>query len=97
MMEKNLVPDPNELGKICSASFDTMPKTGKPIINSEWTVMSCVALYQHDTKQITVVAIGSGKYLFQLNLFFLENSKSFIIVFFSFAFCQIKNRYKMSW
>lgn len=66
-MDENLAPDPNELGKKCLESFESIPKTGKPIINTEWTVMSCIALYQHDTNQIDVIAIGTGKYISSFN------------------------------
>lgn len=55
------VPDPNRLGKICFESFESIPKTGKPIRNTEWTVMSCIAMYQHDLNQIDVIAIGTGR------------------------------------
>lgn len=60
-MNENLTPDPNELGKICFELFESIPKTGKPIINVEWTVMSCIAQYEHDTNRIEVIAIGTGK------------------------------------
>lgn len=60
-MDKNLVPDPNEFGRICLELFETIPKTGKPILNTEWTVMTCIAKYQHDTNKIGVIAIGTGK------------------------------------
>lgn len=60
-MNENLVPDPNQLGSACFESFESIPKTGKPIKNTEWTVMSCIATYQHDTNEIDVIAIGTGK------------------------------------
>lgn len=67
-MNENLVPDPNRLGKICFESFESIPKTGKPILNTEWTVMSCIAKYHHDTKQIDVIAIGTGKFHIEMIL-----------------------------
>lgn len=64
------VPDPNELGKICLESFESLAKTGKPVIN-EWTVLSCICMYRHGN-QIDVVAIGTGKQFIPIEMLFAK-------------------------
>lgn len=59
-MNNIVIPDPNRLGQICLESFEHLPKTGKPKCNTEWTVLSCIAQHQHDTREVNVIAIGTG-------------------------------------
>lgn len=62
-MSINFVPDANRLAEICLNFIDTIPKTGKPLLNQEWTVLSCIAKFQHETNEIEVIAAGTGKYI----------------------------------
>lgn len=55
------IPDPNQLAQLCFNIFDSLPKSGKPIANKEWTVLSCIAKYHHETMNIEIVALGTGK------------------------------------
>ncbi|XP_031619432.1 tRNA-specific adenosine deaminase 1 [Contarinia nasturtii] len=54
-----LVPDPHDLAKLCLRFFDTLPKTGKPKLG-EWTVLCCCVKYEHRTKSLEVVSVGTG-------------------------------------
>lgn len=58
-----MLPNANHLAKVCLQLIDTLQKTGKPIHNQEWTVYSCIAKLTHDTNEIEVIAIGTGKLL----------------------------------
>lgn len=50
----------NCIAKISLAKFNSLPKTGKPNLNKEWTVLSTII--QHDTikNSLTVVSLGTG-------------------------------------
>lgn len=61
-MNKTFIPDANVLAEVCLKTFKSIPKTGKPTLDKEWTVLSCIAKYHHGTKHIDVVSIGTGKY-----------------------------------
>ncbi|XP_055301321.1 tRNA-specific adenosine deaminase 1 [Sitodiplosis mosellana] len=54
------VPDADRLAKICYQTFESISKTGKPILGKEWTVLSCIAKYEHHTKDLEVVSLGTG-------------------------------------
>lgn len=61
-MNNTNVPDANRLAKICLQTFESIPKSGKPATAKEWTVLSCIAKYHHQTDVIQVVSIGTGKF-----------------------------------
>lgn len=61
IMNEICVPNANHLAEICLKLFETIPKTGKPTLQMEWTVLSCIAKYQHQSNVIDVVAFGTGK------------------------------------
>lgn len=67
-MSRNLVPDANRLAKVCLQFVDTLPKTGKPIHNHEWTVLSCIAKFTHETNLIEVIAIGTGNNICRIKI-----------------------------
>lgn len=60
-MSTSLVPDSERLAKLCFQTFESIPKTGKPILGKEWTVLSCIAKYEHQTNQMEIVSMGTGK------------------------------------
>lgn len=64
-MNANFVPDANQLAKICLKTFESIPKTGKPTLDKEWTVLSCIAKYHQKSHEIDVVAIGTGKFKYK--------------------------------
>lgn len=55
-----IVPDADRLTKICYQTFESISKTGKPILDKEWTVFSCIVKYEHQTKDLEVVSLGTG-------------------------------------
>lgn len=56
------VPDAKRLAKLCIDTFDGIPKTGKPMTdNNEWTVLSCILLFNKRTDNLEVVSLGTGK------------------------------------
>lgn len=55
------VPEADRLVEICFKTFESLSKKGKPILGKEWTVLSCIAKYNHISKEIGVVALGTGK------------------------------------
>lgn len=59
-MNEICVPNANHLAEICLKLFETIPKTGKPTLDKEWTVLSCIAKYHRRSKEIEVVAFGTG-------------------------------------
>lgn len=59
-MNSTIVPDADRLAKICYQTFESISKTGKPIVDKEWTVLSCIVKYEHATKDLNVVSLGTG-------------------------------------
>ena len=57
----DLVPDADQLAKICYHTFESISKTGKPILGKEWTVQSCIVKYERHTRDLEVVSLGTGK------------------------------------
>lgn len=55
------VPEADRLVKICFETFESLLKKGKPSLGKEWTVLSCIAKYNHVSKEIEVVSLGTGK------------------------------------
>lgn len=52
----------NFIDKIVQACFDLynkLPKSGKPIEN-EWTVLSCIVMYDESSEKIDVLSLGTG-------------------------------------
>lgn len=60
MANNTNLPDPNRLAEMCLIKFEQLPKTGKPIPNREWTVLSCIVQYNHSNDAIDIVALGTG-------------------------------------
>lgn len=60
-MNGKLVPEANVIAEICLKKFDSLAKTGKPIYGKEWTVLTCIVQYNHSSKEMEVVALGTGK------------------------------------
>lgn len=60
-MEGRIYPDANNIVDICFEFFEKLPKAGKPIVDNEWTVLSCIIQSNDITKQMEVVALGTGK------------------------------------
>lgn len=63
MNDQKNIPDANKVTNICLQTFETIAKTGKPIANKEWTVLTCIIQYDHRTENIEVVSLGTGKQL----------------------------------
>lgn len=61
MNDKKSIPDANKVTNICLEAFESIAKTGKPIANKEWTVLTCIIQYDHPNKNIEVVSLGTGK------------------------------------
>lgn len=59
-MNRTIIPDADRLAKICYQTFESISKTGKPIVEKEWTVLSCIVKYEHATKDLEVVSLGTG-------------------------------------
>lgn len=64
MANNESLPDPNRLAEMCLLKFGQLPKTGKPIPNMEWTVLSCIAQYNRIDDTIDVVALGTGNFIY---------------------------------
>lgn len=64
MANNESLPDPNRLAEMCLLKFEQLPKTGKPIPNKEWTVLSCIVQYNRIDDTIDVVALGTGDFIF---------------------------------
>lgn len=60
-MGEMVYPDTNRLASACLNLFDSIPKTGKPVADKEWTILSCIAKFNHQTEEIEVVSLGTGK------------------------------------
>lgn len=54
------VPDATRIENLCIAKFNELPKTGKPLIDKEWTVLSCILQWNSGTDALDVVALGTG-------------------------------------
>lgn len=61
MNDKRYIPDANKVTNICLQAFESIAKTGKPIANKEWTVLTCIIQYDHPNGNIDVVSLGTGK------------------------------------
>lgn len=59
--KENFAPDANRISAICLEKFESLPKTGKPILGKEWTVLSAIVKFDHSSKEFEVVAMGTGK------------------------------------
>lgn len=58
-----MVPDVDRVGNICLSKFDQLPKMGKPLIDKEWTVMSCIVEFKQIDDTLEVVALGTGDFI----------------------------------
>lgn len=61
MNEQKYIPDANKVSNVCLLAFESIAKTGKPIADKEWTVLTCIVQYDHQTENIEVVSLGTGK------------------------------------
>lgn len=61
MNDNKYIPDANKVTNICLQAFESIAKTGKPVANKEWTVLTCIILYDHPNENIEVVSLGTGK------------------------------------
>ncbi|XP_053691970.1 tRNA-specific adenosine deaminase 1 [Sabethes cyaneus] len=54
--------DANKISKICLEKFGCLPKTGKPKIDFEWTILSAIVQVEtkDDNVKMDVVALGTG-------------------------------------
>ncbi|XP_055540932.1 tRNA-specific adenosine deaminase 1 [Wyeomyia smithii] len=52
----------NKIAKICLEKFDSLPKTGKPKIDFEWTILSAMVQLERKNSEVKmeVVALGTG-------------------------------------
>lgn len=48
----------NRVNNLCVDFFNNLPKTGKPILNQEWTVLTCFVQKTNDN--LEVVSLGTG-------------------------------------
>lgn len=48
----------NRVNNVCVKFFNSLPKTGKPILNQEWTVLTCFV--QRIDDDLQVVSLGTG-------------------------------------
>lgn len=53
--------DANRVAHHCIDTFNSIPKTGKPIESKEWTVLSCILLFNRRTDDLQVVSLGTGE------------------------------------
>lgn len=60
-MSESHVLDEKRVAQLCIDTFDGLPKTGKPIDNKEWTVLSCILLFDNRTNDLQVVSLGTGE------------------------------------
>lgn len=60
MNESEIIPDAIALTEKCFCAFEAIGRTGKPILYKEWTVLSCIVKYDHQTKEMDVISIGTG-------------------------------------
>lgn len=63
MNDKKYIPDAKKISNICLQAFGSIAKTGKPIANKEWTVLTCIIQYDHPNENIEVVSLGTGEQL----------------------------------
>lgn len=54
------IPEADRIVRICFNMFDSLSKKGKPILGKEWTVLSCIVKYNHISKELEVVSLGTG-------------------------------------
>lgn len=52
--------DTERVTKACFSLYEKLPKSGKPITQKEWTVLSCVLKYQSNINDLEVVSLGTG-------------------------------------
>lgn len=55
------VPAAKRVAQHCIDTFDGIPRTGKPIDNKEWTVLSGILLFNERTDDLQVVSLGTGE------------------------------------
>lgn len=55
------IPSSKRIAELCMDKFKTIPKNGKPIKSKEWTVLSCILIYDQNSNELDVVSLGSGK------------------------------------
>lgn len=60
MDEINKYPDANKVAALCLRAFETISKSGKPLLDKEWTVLSCIVKYDHQINGMDVISIGTG-------------------------------------
>lgn len=49
----------DKVAQICFETFQKVPKSGKPAVN-EWTVLSCILIYDKTLEKIEVISLGTG-------------------------------------
>lgn len=54
-------PDPDRIAKLCLKKFNELPKSGKPVVGKEWTVLSCIIKLNEIDDEMEVVALGTGE------------------------------------
>lgn len=55
------VPAAKRVAQHCIDTFAGIPRTGKPIDNKEWTVLSGILLFNERTDDLQVVSLGTGE------------------------------------
>lgn len=73
MNNKQYIPDAKKVANICLQAFESIAKTGKPIANKEWTVLTCIIQYDHPNEITKVVSLGTGKQIIENS--FYKNKK----------------------
>lgn len=53
--------DAKRVAKHCIDKFYGLSRTGKPIDNKEWTVLSCILLFDEQRDDLQVVSLGTGE------------------------------------
>lgn len=50
----------HRITKISLSKFNSLPKSGKPILNKEWTVLSTILQHDTNSDSLLVVSLGTG-------------------------------------
>lgn len=75
-MNESHVLDAKRVAQRCIDTFNSIPKTGKPIDSKEWTVLSCILLLNKRTDDLQVVSLGTGE-----RRKYVKNSTKTIVIF----------------
>lgn len=58
-----MVPETERVINLCLNKFNGISKSGKPVKDTEWTVLSCILQYNCKIDDLQVVSLGTGNKL----------------------------------